>query len=84
MRPITFPRARLGLATILMARRPELEPARAVKNADDIIAALHSMGLQVGPIAAFGPHDDTSTRDPLASFVETMLSYEETQPWLPR
>jgi hypothetical protein len=53
--PVIQPIARLGLAKVLITRSPHLTADQAVRNATDIITALHRLGLQVGPTAAFGP-----------------------------
>ena len=50
------PAARLGLARVLLAGNPHMSAEQAVNNATNIIGGLHRLGLQVGPIAAFGPH----------------------------
>lgn len=82
MRPRVHPAALLGLATILKGSMPRLTPEQAVRNAEGIIKALHSIGMQVGPLSAFGPHDaPDGSYDPLAGFAQVMEEYEERRPW---
>lgn len=79
-----FPRSRLSLARILMKGWPRMSPAEAIVNADTIIKALHKMGMQIGPLAAFGPSkDDEETQDAFSGFAEMMEEWEERTPWNP-
>lgn len=79
------PIARLGLARILVRRSPHLTPERAVRNADDIIRALHDIGLQVGPIDCFGPHASDARVDLDAVGLMADLYEQEMgrKPWRP-
>ncbi len=77
------PAARVGLARVLFLRAPTLTPERAVSNATDIIRALHGIGLEIGPMAAFGPHDQALEEDVFGGLADMMKDFEERQPWLP-
>jgi hypothetical protein len=53
-----------------------------VDNADKMIRAMHLHGYQMGPLAAFGPHDNSAiARDAFDNFVETMDLLDERDPW---
>jgi hypothetical protein len=81
-RPIVYPRASLALARILTAANPKMTPVQGEKNATQIIQALHKFGLQVGPLATFGPHDSSAgARDAFDNFDQMLQSIEERDPW---
>ncbi len=47
-----------GLTRALRSGYPKMTAEQAAGNAQQIIQALHLMDLEVGPVAAFGPHDE--------------------------
>lgn len=84
MRPLTYPRARMVLARILLHANPKMTPEQASRNAGEMIRALHMHGFQVGPLASFGPHDGSAgARDAFDNFDQTLQMLEERQPWNP-
>lgn len=72
----------MGLAHVLQSGHP-MSPPVAVANAQKIIQGLHRLGLEIGPIAAFGPHDTSSQPFDGLDLVADMIEKEQgRKPWL--
>lgn len=85
-RYMTHPAARLGHARVLLAGYPKMTAEQAVSNATAIIEGLHQLGLQVGPISCFGPHElePCAVRfDAVAEMAELIEEEYGRKPWLP-
>lgn len=79
--PIIYPRAQMYLARILR-EGTSMNSEQADQNAKKIIEALHRHGLQVGPLAGFGPHDSNAgARDAFDNFDQVLASLESRDPW---
>ena len=79
------PGSLFGLATILQQGVPRMTPEQAVNNAHQIIEGLHRLGLEIGPLAAFGPHEmehgnPLDALDLAADMIEREMG---RKPWLP-
>lgn len=81
--PFIHPIARIGLARVLLARSPHLTAEQAVEHATQIIRGLHALGLQVGPVAAFGPHEGVRP-DALDELADRIEDESGRRPWLPQ
>ena len=83
MEGIVHPASLMGLAHVLQSGNPKMSPAVAVDNAHKIIRGLHKMGLEVGPLAAFGPHESSDkpldALDMAADLIERDMG---RKPWL--
>ena len=82
--PIIHPAARLGLARVLLAGNPRMTAEMAVSNATNIIGGLHQLGLQVGPIACFGPYEIERSAITFDALGEMSQIIEETFAKKPR
>ena len=86
------PGALLGLAHVLQSGFPKMTADQAVDNAVQIIRGLHMQDLEIGPLAAFGPHEVTvrcdhvkvARPDPFAALDPDEIEREwGRKPWLP-
>jgi hypothetical protein len=85
MQRIIQPGALLGVAHIFQSANPNMTAPVAVANAQEFIRACHRMGLEVGPVAAFGPHEESSNAsldalDLAADMIEKDMG---RKPWFP-
>lgn len=83
-RRMISPAALIGVGHVLQSAYPNMSSRVAIDNAMTIIKGLHQQGLDVGPIAAFGPHD--ATQQPLDALDLAAQMIEKDQgrkPWLP-
>jgi hypothetical protein len=83
---MTHPAARLGLARVLLAGHPKMTAEQAVSNATQIIEGLHQLGLQVGPVACFGPQELTRAAisfDAIGEIADLIEEEAGRRPWLP-
>lgn len=81
---IIHPGALLGVAHVLQSGHPKMTAEMAVDNAVQIIRGLHEMGLEVGPIAAFGPHEVTQTDAFKMAGDLFDKDLMDRKPWLPQ
>lgn len=82
---LVHPVALVGLARVLQAGNPKMSAEMAVNNSNQIIKGLHKLGLQVGPLAAFGPQAAVADQpfDGL-NLIADMIEHEQgRKPWLP-
>jgi hypothetical protein len=80
------PAARLGLARVLLAGHRSMTAEQAVSNATANIAGLHRLGLQVGPMACFGPHELRGAAirfDTIGEIADLIEEEAGRRPWLP-
>jgi hypothetical protein len=80
------PAARLGLARVLLAGHPKMTAEQAVANATAIITGLHQLGLQVGPMACFGPQELARAAisfDTIGEIADLIEEEAGRRPWLP-
>lgn len=83
---LVHPGALIGLAHVLQSAYPKMSAEQAVSNSAQIIRGLHKMDLQVGPMAAFGPQQQTSggTSFDALDLVADMMEHEAgRKPWFP-
>lgn len=83
-RRLIHPGSLVGLAHVLQSGHPNMSPPVAVANSQQIIRGLHRLGLEIGPIAAFGPHDTSNQPFDGLDLVADMIEKEQgRKPWLP-
>lgn len=83
---LVHPGALIGLAHILQSGHPNMTAEQAVSNAHQIIRAMHKLDLQMGPMAAFGPQQQTSsgTSFDALDLVADMMEHDSgRKPWFP-
>jgi hypothetical protein len=84
--PLVQPGAIRALTKILHMNFPRMTSEQAAQLASKIIRSLHREGMQMGPLATFGPSEMSRTgtpikRDPFEGFDEVLASLEERSPW---
>lgn len=79
--PMVYPRALLAL-TGIVRRGTGMSSKEAERTAHRLIQALHREGLQVGPLAGFGPHDSSAgARDAFDNLDQVLQQLEDRDPW---
>jgi hypothetical protein len=70
---------------VLQTGYPSMTAQQAVSNAEQIIRGLHLMDLEIGPLAAFGPHNGKreSPLDALDLAADLIEHEMGRRPWLP-
>ena len=82
-RRLIHPGSLVGLAHVLQSGTNMTAPV-AVNNAEQIIRGLHRMGLEIGPVEAFGPQATTKTPFDGLDLIADMIEKDQgRKPWLP-